>query len=639
MLTREQRSQIAESLTKRSKNAKRYSFSLSESYRSLGLKKQHKAKVDSLFAFSPQFQTLENEYIFFKPMLVQVLNNELWPARYVMKPLGELEEKDGDKIGRGLASCLATNTTAEAAVDEWMLQYPSLVELEATHDWFRPLMVDISKSLLRTAPYGAVLRTFIAACLSLLDMVTDLYVGVEMAMSTSSEQRALGYTLITMVLLCIFACTFIVLVQNRKQKKRVMIQEILLVVLGLKPAADAYRVASGNVWKKGLVMDPITEMLYTKLAELTFEAIPGTALQMLALLFARLTEENDGPVETTVAIASLAVSAFNAGYIAAQISFDKDTDPSKRRETPTFFGMLPDGSKRRLVSFSCMIAMSSTQLLGRSMAIYLFYKLSPVFTVIYIATDFVVYYTYVTASGNLHYWLPIPGWTGFLYSIVQRFCVKIAADFTFLVYLRHPYEMTGLYFTVNVVVGQLLFLASALVYVQHLQGTSEERIREKTDLVLGLTAAIWTIWFVALMGFLLLIKEPFRKTFVSMQTGPIFTCKNFENALTDEAKKNIVTIHRKHWVSLEEDVKNFTMSNWMKWEEEEPGWFTAGWIEHVDDDLIPNSYLDRLKMTVSLRMKSGRKRSIDYSVRGMVIDEGRAATSKTSGCARVAPMA
>jgi hypothetical protein len=63
-------------------------------------------------------------------MLKEVLRNRLRVPKGSMKALEEFTEEDARKAGRGLANALVANATAEAAVDEWVMTYPALRELE-----------------------------------------------------------------------------------------------------------------------------------------------------------------------------------------------------------------------------------------------------------------------------------------------------------------------------------------------------------------------------------------------------------------------------------------------------------------------------------------------------------------------------
>jgi hypothetical protein len=63
-------------------------------------------------------------------LLKEVLRNRLRAPKGSMKALAEFTEEDARKAGKGFANALVANATAEAAVDEWVMTYPALRELE-----------------------------------------------------------------------------------------------------------------------------------------------------------------------------------------------------------------------------------------------------------------------------------------------------------------------------------------------------------------------------------------------------------------------------------------------------------------------------------------------------------------------------
>jgi hypothetical protein len=54
-----------------------------------------------------------------------------------------------------------------------------------------------------------------------------------------------------------------------------MAKEMLIVLSGLKPGFDAYQVAKGTEQVVGAVVDPATELAFTKGVEMVCESIPG----------------------------------------------------------------------------------------------------------------------------------------------------------------------------------------------------------------------------------------------------------------------------------------------------------------------------------------------------------------------------
>ena len=161
--------------------------------------------------------------------------------------------------------------------------------------------------------------------------------------------------------------------QNNKLGLRRVLYEMIPVIGGLKPAVDAFRVASGAKIEEGQTFDPLNEMVsefalsssstinlsklllaniifvhitrscqkaYIKCIEMFAEAIPGVIIQLCAIM-------TDGHA-SAAAKASLIISAFTTGFVSASLSFDWDVNPQKRIENPEFFGYIPNSANLRV---------------------------------------------------------------------------------------------------------------------------------------------------------------------------------------------------------------------------------------------------------------------------------------------------
>lgn len=114
---------------------------------------------------------------------------------------------------------------------------------------------------------------FVGAALSTVDMVTDVQVIVEYLNTPGKE--AYAYPLMGMVGTCLFLQLLTVVMQTRKASKAKMAKEMLIVLSGLKPGFDAYQVAKGAEQSVGALLDPATELVFTKVEEMVCESIPG----------------------------------------------------------------------------------------------------------------------------------------------------------------------------------------------------------------------------------------------------------------------------------------------------------------------------------------------------------------------------
>ena len=283
--------------------------------------------VLSQFASS---RTAMEEHNFFLPMMAHVVLNKLRPPREIKKTLAELTEEDGRRIGRSLAVSLATNLTAEAGVAEWIGRNPALWSFDDDQAWLRPMVVHVAKQLLKEASWGAKMRLFVGAGLSMVDLASDIAMVVTYA---NEGQVGNARSLLVMISACLLLQLCLVFVQTSGGPRRVMVKEMLIVLSGIKPGVDAMRVASGAERSEHNVINPALELTCTRVAELVSEAIPGSILQVTA---AMRTLQGRGTV-SNIAVGSIVISALTTGYSSACISFDFDVDPKKRRYHPDFF--------------------------------------------------------------------------------------------------------------------------------------------------------------------------------------------------------------------------------------------------------------------------------------------------------------
>jgi hypothetical protein len=176
---------------------------------------------------------VSERYVFFQAMLARVVQNKLRPARVVKNTLCDLSVMDGAMIGAGLSLCLATNLTAEAGVDEWIGKCSALRELDEAEIWFRPMMNVVARRLLGEVAWGLKMRVFVGATLSIVDMASDINMVV--FYFATDEQEKYGIILLGMVAVCLALQLLIVFVENRRSGPLKMLQEILIVLTGIKP--------------------------------------------------------------------------------------------------------------------------------------------------------------------------------------------------------------------------------------------------------------------------------------------------------------------------------------------------------------------------------------------------------------------
>mmetsp|Transcript_7756 Transcript_7756/g.15576 ORF Transcript_7756/g.15576 Transcript_7756/m.15576 type:complete len:771 (+) Transcript_7756:890-3202(+) len=371
------------------------------------------------------------EYPFFEPMLCAIVESSLKGSKVVKKKAECLEAKDGQTIGESLALFMATTLTGKHAIDEWSLQYPAVIEVFSEHLWLKPMLEAIAFKLIGDVGWGVKARVGIGALTSILDLVTDIYV-TNMYWKDETQQGYFQASLASLSVSMVLQL-WMTYAQYIKIGWVRVLRECLTIFTGFKPAVDAYRVASGEKQKKGQKVDPMFELTGMKCIEMFAEAIPGVVIQLMAIATIGKDENGDQREVALSAWISLAVSAVSTGFISASISYDYDTNPEKRQQTPDFYGYIPAQASKRTAIFGTMVFFSAGMLLIRCTTIVLLGVIGKRWAFVYIGADVGLYLVIKMLRGDFWYWVPLGGNAEIVSSIVARVLVKIVTDFTSIV--------------------------------------------------------------------------------------------------------------------------------------------------------------------------------------------------------------
>jgi hypothetical protein len=581
------------------------------------------ARMRLLFKKYKGLKEIQKKYGFFPGMMTRVVQNKLRSARDVDTKLCNVTSKKGFVIGSGLSMSLASSLTSEAAVDEWIGKYPALQELDRAEVWLRPMLNTVALRLLSEVSWGLKMRVFIGAGLSILDMVSDINVIV---LYSTTGQEGYAASLMWMLATCVAFQLVMVCGQNKTKPLKMLI-EALKVLSGLKPAFDAARVAGGADFEEGHVMDPKIEFMASKLLELFCESIPGCLLQSYALMNAEK--------KSTQAIASIVISAMTTGMASATIAFDFDVDPIRRKETPDFYGYIPDGAARSF-TFVCMFVNGAVLLLIRSFVVSLLLAADSRYFLWYSGADMGVYFAQKILRRDFHYWAPVDGTLGVFVSFAWRFINKVIVDYTGNVHFRGSAELGGLYWSFNIIVAVVSpFLVVKLYFANAAAKNIKVVVSEKVAWsIVGLLSGMWLL---SSLCFLKLMKKKYRKTFISAETGNEWAMSFFLKGDTDAKRVKPLRINKNKWRKIRPEMKEFVLANWDKWDEERPEFFSDAFKARVDDDMVPAAELKKQKVLgggqrrSSLSELMGGGASVRESVRSMrSVRKGSATVSPTN---------
>jgi len=201
---------------------------------------------------------------------------------------------------------------------------------------------------------GLAKRVTLGAILSIMDMITDA--GVINKYQASGNTSGAN-SLIAMIGSSLAAQLLIAYGQNIKKSKWVILREFAFVITFLKPAVDAFRVATGFEDKDSTV-SPLFEMVSGKMIELALESIPGGLLQAYVFI--------NSPEKTMFLLMSILISTLTTGFASAMISYDMDVSVANRKEVPLFYGYIKDSNTERGITFVLLILLAAFHNLSRT---------------------------------------------------------------------------------------------------------------------------------------------------------------------------------------------------------------------------------------------------------------------------------
>jgi len=575
------------------------------SFRKKGMTKEE--AVRSFIGKNYVLRTAAEKYVFVTPMLGAVVKNKLCKLRKVEGQAMGLGKKEGREIGESLARSLAINTQPIAAVDAFILNFSALQELDEEYEWFRPMLETISYRLLEEVPWGLKARVTVGAITSMTDLVTDVYVTY---MFWSDENYGYFKASLASLAVSMGIQMFLVWASNRKFGMVRVLREWFPILIGFKPAVDAYRVATGAKQEAGKALDALTEMTYMKGIDMFAEAIPGVIIQLMAIA----TSEEHVAVAAWV---SVSVSALTTGFASATISYDWDTDPVKREQVPDFYGYVPANPTKRSILFVSMMLFSAGMLVIRCMTIVVLGLLGSRWVSLYIGADLSLYLFVKVLRRDFWYWIPVGGIAEIVMSIIARVLVKVVTDFTSIVQFRHPNELGGLYW----IFGFILTMGSLpiAILVAERGNVADEGLKLAWKVV-GSVIPCTVLLFAA---FFFNIEKKYWGTFYSLERGKDLSVKCFREGSDAVKALYAFEFSKHHWKANEKEVRAWVEANWDRWEGEKPDWFDDAMRARVPIEYIPGAGDARRREIV-------RRASVDAEAEGGLAGAFRASIRRAS---------
>ncbi|GMI54871.1 hypothetical protein TeGR_g840, partial [Tetraparma gracilis] len=523
------------------------------------------------------------KYRFLDELFVCVVRNKTkrsanQAAYAVTASLSSITSKEASLIGKSLVGLLMSNQTGSAAVEEFILTYPALTELDAEFAWFRPTLVAIADELMGKVAYGVKVRAAIGATFSIMDMVSDTVIIVDYYATGRSGYANL---MVGLVLGNIIIQILIVYVQSRSignSRWRTFFFDSLAVVTFVKPGLDAWKVASGQEQLPGAALDPLVEMMFGKTVEMVFEGIPGMVVQCIAFV--------ESEEKSMMAILSLLISAASTGMTSTVITFDIDIDPTKRKNNPKWMGLIPNVN--RGLAFGNLFVITTTHIIAKGIITALLAVTNSAWMWLFMACDYGLYIAYTFVRSDVSFFVPVPAKATIPFGIAARIILKTVVDFTGCLFFRIPMLVGGSWFTFDLAKAQISVLVVAYLYNEFCEDVDGKMDPNE---VWGIAGGLFTLWLVAFSHFVLRVAVPeYRHTIWSTQTGWQTSCAYFlEN---EDDKKRVIVFHqnRAMWEGrIGGEVKAWVRESWDRWERDEPEWLKKV-TPTIPDDLASSSH-------------------------------------------------
>ena len=280
------------------------------------------------------------------------------------------------------------------------------------------------------------------------------------------------------------------------------------------------------------------------------------------------------------------MSALSIAITVSTVTFDLDTNNEKRLLSPNMWGMVPDVG--RIQCYITMVLLALWQVVAKVFAIALLATTNSTWLGIWIAADFLLFYLYKIARRDFTYY--VPGLRGVLKYVVSAFArtlVKLLSDVTGILLYRNSYEMGGVYFSFNTIASHAGCWVAAALYIAHFDG--DVKIDDRT--IYAFIGGLQTLWVLTVILFFSKIKRRFWSTFYSTASGRADAQAYFLDSEDEHVKMRIFENNEDLWSDIRDQVKAYSLNNWVRWEAEKPEWFNEAFKAGVPDYCIPKEAL------------------------------------------------
>jgi len=238
-----------------------------------------------------------------------------------------------------------------------------------------------------------------------------------------------------------------------------------------------------------------------------------------------------------------------------------------------------------------MYLLSFCQLLGKSLEMAILVQIGgKILAVSVLGGEMVAYLLYKLVRRDFRYWLPLPQGVSLVTSLIERVVLKVICDFTGFLHARHPKEMGGFYWLMNMVWTQASVFGAIKLkeefgrQIEDDVGEMERVVKEEDYMTIA--TMLLLLWFVALLGLMFGSEKELRRTFFSIMTGKQYNEALFRSG-EDEIMIQVFGHHPTYYAHFEDEIKEWLGERWNDWHVSRPGWLTEELIERIPGRLLP----------------------------------------------------
>ena len=480
-------------------------------------------------------------------------------------------------------------------------------------------MLTIGKEIRHTATMHKLFVSIAAALMSMFDVSTDVYT-ISYYKNSGKPKTAQEMTIF--IFLSLFLQFLVVIAIHHKSKRRVVL-ELFATFTFTKPAFNKYRVLTNKQIDGHELVPPISEMMMFKLCEVFSESIPMTVVQVKNVL--------ESVELDWIVLAALFTSVAFVSEAVSYMTFMKDISEEGRRKQKIFYGFIPlSGIKLVMVKLS-MYLLSFCQLLGKSFQMVILMQMGGrTLALGVLGGEVFIYLLYKLLRRDFRYWIPLPRGTSLILSLVIRILMKVTADFTGFLHARHPYELGGFYWLLNMILTQVSVFASIKIKQEFgwAEGVEKDRLFRDEDYI-KIATILMLLWLLGILGVFFSSLKDYRHTFYSLRTARELK-KLLYSSGEDDIMITIFESHRSYYSSYDDEVREWLSVKWEEWYSSKPSFFTESLINRIPLDLIPgggeDAVLDELDELSRNRFTSLReitcstRISVERAVRSSLLE-------------------